>query len=301
MSDSYFHKSLSFSGHTGPVYAIAEDDSFIYSASGDKFIARWSKKLGIQDSFSIKLPDTPFSIGLIDTCKKLVVGLQSGALLVFDLEKRIEIQSLREHNAGVFAICEHRINAQFYSADANGTICIWDSLTFNLLLKIPTNAGKIRRIVLNRDESSFVICCEDGTLRTFDCISFNEYATFGRHIMGATSFCSYSELFSISGGKDAHLCIWNKVSNELIYKFPAHLYVIYDIISLLDGQIVVSASRDKSIKIWDTKTWTLIQKIESKQGGHRFSVNALMKQNEHSFVSCSDDHSILCWSFNKVL
>ena len=226
MSDSYFHKSLSFSGHTGPVYAIAEDDSFIYSASGDKFIARWSKKLGIQDSFSIKLPDTPFSIGLIDTCKKLVVGLQSGALLVFDLEKRIEIQSLREHNAGVFAICEHRINAQFYSADANGTICIWDSLTFNLLLKIPTNAGKIRRIVLNRDESSFVICCEDGTLRTFDCISFNEYATFGRHIMGATSFCSYSELFSISGGKDAHLCIWNKVSNELIYKFPAHLYVI---------------------------------------------------------------------------
>ena len=146
-----------------------------------------------------------------------------------------------------------------------------------------------------------MICCEDGTLRTFDCISFNEYATFGRHIMGATSFCSYSELFSISGGKDAHLCIWNKVSNELIYKFPAHLYVIYDIISLLDGQIVVSASRDKSIKIWDTKTWTLIQKIEAKQGGHRFSVNALMKQNEHSFVSCSDDHSILCWSFNKIL
>ena len=299
MTNSFHHEfssSLAISGHNGPVYSIAEDTDYIYSASSDKFVARWSKKTGVQDKFLIKLPSAPFSICLIDDNSKLVVGLESGILILFDIEKKIEISQLRNHNFSVFSICENKLKHQFYSSDGNGNVNVWDCTSLKLLLNIPTNAGKIRRIVLTKDSSSMVLCCQDGTLKLLDTTYFNEITVFGNHALGATSFCELSNDIVVSGGKDAQLVLWNAKTFESVFMFPAHRYVIYDILSLLDGQILVTASRDKSIKIWDTKTWDLIQKIEAKQGGHRFSVNALMKQNEHSFVSCSDDNSIICWS-----
>ena len=291
-----FSSSLKIPGHNGPVYSITEDNDFIYSASSDKFVARWSKKTGVQDKFLIKLPSAPFAICLIDDNSKLVVGLESGILILFDIEKKIEIAQWRDHNYSIFFICENKLTHQFYSSDGNGNVNVWDTASLKLLLNIPTNAGKIRRIVLTKDSSSMVLCCQDGTLKLLDTIYFNEITVFGNHALGATSFCELSDDIFVSGGKDAQLVLWNAKTLESSFMFPAHRYVIYDILSLLDGQILVTASRDKSIKIWDTKTWELIQKIETKQGGHRFSVNALMKQNEHSFVSCSDDNSIICWS-----
>ena len=291
-----FSSSLKIPGHNGPVYSITADNDFIYSASSDKFVARWSKKTGEQDKFLIKLTSAPFAICLIDDNSKLVVGLESGILILFDIEKKIEIAQWRDHNYSIFSICENKLTHQFYSSDGNGNVNVWDTASLKLLLNIPTNAGKIRRIVLTKDSSSMVLCCQDGTLKLLDTIYFNEITVFGNHALGATSFCELSNDIFVSGGKDAQLVLWNAKTLESSFMFPAHRYVIYDILSLLDGQLLVTASRDKSIKIWDTKTWTLIQKIEAKQGGHRFSVNALMKQNEHSFVSCSDDNSIICWS-----
>ena len=94
-----FSSYLKILGHNGPVYSVAEDLDFIYSASSDKFVARWSKKTGVQDKFLIKLPLAPFAICLIDNNSKLVVGLESGVLILFDIEKRLKL-----HNGGITII-----------------------------------------------------------------------------------------------------------------------------------------------------------------------------------------------------
>jgi hypothetical protein len=49
-----FRKLKEISGHAAGIYSLDFDGNFIYSASADKFVARWKLNVGIQDKFSIQ-------------------------------------------------------------------------------------------------------------------------------------------------------------------------------------------------------------------------------------------------------
>ena len=91
------------------------------------------------------------------------------------------------------------------------------------------------------------------------------------------------------------LKVWKWSTSELIAEIPAHNYVIYDIISMNDGHNFITASRDKTIKIWNTGNLSFLQRIDLKVGGHRHSVNCLAKIAEDAFSSGSDDKRIIVW------
>ena len=101
--------------------------------------------------------------------------------------------------------------------------------------------------------------------------------------------------FLYTGGKDAHLRCWNWKSGEEKITVPAHNYVIYDLILLDEGNVLVSASRDKTIKVWSAEDLRFQQRLDLKEKGHRHSVNSLVKLSESSFVSGSDDKKIIVW------
>ena len=84
--------------------------------------------------------------------------------------------------------------------------------------------------------------------------------------------------------------MWDPESCALIHEIPAHKGVIYDLLAF--ENCWVSGSRDKSIKVWDRVSLKPIQKLSL----HRQSVNALLQQNEHSFVSVSDDKKMAYWT-----
>ncbi|TXC82173.1 hypothetical protein FRX97_02380 [Luteibaculum oceani] len=76
---------------------------------------------------------------------------------------------------------------------------------------------------------------------------------------------------------------------------PAHNFGIYSLIELQDGNLIVSASRDKTIKIWNSNSLEVVQKIGVKENGHSRSVNHLLKLSEDSFASAGDDGAIKVW------
>lgn len=60
------------------------------------------------------------------------------------------------------------------------------------------------------------------------------------------------------------------------------------------NQAIVSASRDKMIKVW-TEDLDPLVRIDLKKGGHRHSVNTLVKIDDSKFASASDDGKIIIW------
>jgi WD40 repeat protein len=292
-----FVKTKEYIGHSGQIFSIDFFGDFIYSASADKFVTRWNLVTDEQDKFAIRFEKSPYSIALISNNDKLAVGLENGDLHIFDLSDRKELKFYQQHMSGVFYLLENKSKTHFYSCDADGNLAVWNTSSLKLELFLPFNCGKIRRMTLNSDESKLFLACQDGFIRILETHFYNLIDEIYTHEGGVTALCldPNNETIFLTGGKDAHLKVWNLTTKRCIKSIPAHNYVIYDVLFLVYDKFV-TISRDKSIKIWDKKTFSVIQKIDSKSKGHKHSVNSIVKLNETSFVTASDDKTIKCFS-----
>jgi WD40 repeat protein len=289
-----YSKIHAFTEHAAAVYTLQFDGKFLYSGSGDKYVVRWDVEQKQQDKFAIQLPLTPYCIQLFDNNTKLAVGLSNGDVHFFDLENRKEIKYIRLHKAGVFSMDENKAKRHLYISDADGLLSVWDIDTLTLLLQLPFDSDKIRKIVVSNDEETLYLCCKDGYVRSVETTYFNQKVEFYAHSDGVGTILEWDENTLITGGKDAIIRLWDKTTKKQIKALPAHNYMIYNLVKL-NEHTLVSSSRDKSIKIWNIPQWTVAQKIEYKHGGHRHSVNNITPINENTFASASDDSNIILW------
>lgn len=292
-----FRKVRDITGHAAAVYSCRFNDNLIYTGSADKYIARWKLDEGVQDKFAIQFEQAVYSIDLIEN-RWLLAGLSDGAIHIFDLHERKEIHHYRQHTKAIFCIRYNEWKKHTYITDADGNLSVWDE-HFKLLIYLPLDSGKIRDIAIEKGGEHFTMACQDGTLRVFEANFFNEIKTIQAHDGGATAVVYHPTHQGqlISGGKDALLKQWDLEEAKELQQLPAHNFAIYRIIVLNDNQTVVSASRDKTIKIWDTDL-NFLERLDMKAGGHRHSVNDLAKIDEKSFLSASDDKRILVWELD---
>ena len=289
-----FQKIKEITGHAGAVYCSSFDGKFLYTGSADQFVTRWKLNEGIQDSFAIKMSQPVYALAFI-TPNQLAVGLGNGSIHIFDLEQKQEIKHFTQHIKGVFSITSNNVKNHFYCGDADGNLSIWNSLTLELLLYLPLDCGKIRKIRIAEKGDLMIVACQDTTIRIFETNGYNEITTIKGHAGGTTiaDFHPTNADILLSGGKDALLKIWNWKTETLIKEIPAHNYVIYDI--QFTEENFITASRDKTIKIWNLENFEFIQRLDTISKGHKHSVNGLQLINNQLFASISDDKKIIIW------
>jgi WD40 repeat protein len=296
-SDSIVQKISECSGHSSGIYTVVVSKQKIYSASADGFVARWNTELGTQDKFAINIGKPVYALLVLATDDFLMAGTNAGDLYVFDLEKRCEIKHFIQHQTAIFSIIENQPKQVFYSTDADGNLAVWDTNNFELKLFLPLGCGKIRRMSVSSDGAFLAIGGQDGFVRVLDTDFYNEVSSFFAHQDGVSSILFHPKKMEIlySGGKDAILRRWEWKSGKLIKEIPAHNFVVYELLSMPESSYIVSASRDKSIKIW-TEDLSFVERVELRTGGHRHSVNSLARISGNQFVSASDDKRIITWS-----
>lgn len=290
-----FKKQQEILGHAGAIYTCACKDGFVYSGSADNYVARWNVESGEQDKFAIKFEESVYSLVFLDH-NRLVVGLANGHVHIFDLELNQEIKFFTQHTKGIFALAFNEAKQQLYVADSDGNLSIWDSKKLSLLIYLPLDAGKIRDITINENGKNFALACQDGTLRVFESNFFNEIKTIQAHKNGTTAVLYHptNENRMISGGKDAMLRLWDLETEKCLEEIPAHHYAIYSIQAINEGKTLVTASRDKTIKVWSADL-QFQQRLDLKVQGHKHSVNKIRPLDQNRFVSVSDDKKIIVW------
>lgn len=289
--NNLFHREKEISGHNGAIYSIVADHNFIYSGSADRFVARWKLDEGIQDNFTIKLESPVYA--MCEVGPTLFIGLSNGDLHVVDIKERKELKFYQQHKKGIFEIALNAKMNQVYVVDADGNLSVWGADDYKLLIYLPLDCGKVRNISVSPDGTHFVLGGQDGMCRIFNAETFNEVCSWMAHRDGITGLY-FDEDRIISGGKDALLKTWTLQGDPLIKPIPAHNYAIYRIVRF-NKELILTASRDKTVKVWDNEL-KFLQRLDLKEAGHKHSVNELTVLDENRFASCGDDARIIIWS-----
>jgi WD40 repeat protein len=280
---------LVLQGHQGPIYSVVADQSWIYSAAGDKFIARWNVSSGEQDAFSIKLDKPAYCICLKGDL--LVVGCTNGTVTCINLSSKTIVWESNIFGHAIFSLAFDQSNNYLYVGDGEGNFFVLGELG-QKIVSFHLACGKIRAI--STTNNLVFVGSQDGKLRVFDCENLNEIAHVNCH-NGSVNCFLFNEVNNTlySGGSDGHITLIDCGNYKVIKSIPAHYQTVYDLINV--GNKLVSCSLDKSIKIWNREELTVQQKLTTKEGGHNKSVNKIAQINNQSFVSVGDDKQLIIW------
>jgi WD40 repeat protein len=294
MNLSPLHKIKS---HNAAVYSlcVGENSQIVYSASGDGYLAAWNIISGSQEKFAVNVGQPVFSVIYLKPYGLLVAGTQDGSMHVIDRSARKELKHIDSHTNGIYGFATNTTQDLLFVAGGDGVLTIWNLPDFALLRSIPLCTEKIRQISFG--SNNVAIACGDGTIRILELTFFNEIKTLEVHEVGATMVAHHpSKPVLLSGGKDALLKV-HDIRNDwkLLLTIPAHNFAIYDLQFDQEGNTAFTASRDKSIKVWDSKTLHPLQKLDIMCGGHSHSVNSIVYTSDR-LISAGDDRQIIVWN-----
>lgn len=277
-----------YTGHQGPVYCIhpgPETDSF-YTGGSDGKVVKW--QLNSNDGLVVAaVGQAIFSIKPVSK-NLFMIGTEGGDIHVIDIESREEIKLFKVHEKGIFSFAELRAG-WIVASGGDGTISIWDPSTLSLIRQIPIADGKIRHLSLSKEGTLIALASTDGTVRILDTELFNEMHTIQAHRQGANCVIWLpNKPIIITGGRDGHLKAWHTDENyRLVLSIPSHEQTVYRL-ALSNNDLIASASRDKSAKLWRASDMEMVQKLIHSSKDHTRSVNDLMWSG-HILLTVSDD------------
>lgn len=286
--------------HAMAVYGIgAYENDLFFSGGADKVVALWNSNTGKQMPFAVKTEHSIYAVQF-KAPNLLSVGLSNGDIHWIDTKTKQEVKYFKTLNQGIFSQLFLKNSNHLLTGDSDGNLRLWDLEDQKLAMTFPLVCDKIRGLAQSPDGKQLALASKDGKIRIFDTEFFNEKNCFFAHNEGANAvkFISQQSNNIISGGKDGYLRVWNIDTGEKIKAIPAHNYAIYAIDFIENGKYFVTCSRDKSIKLWNTATFEVIQKITAKNGGHRHSVNQIICMKD-KIISCSDDRRIIVWKIEQ--
>ena len=295
MKQLHFNFKTNFLGHTGSVYAVEKSsETSFYTAGADGIIAKWNTSSPNAKAVA-KLPHKVFCLRQVSK-DILVAGTSSGGIYIIDLTLKSAPRNIQFDTSICYNICPLTTET-FATVHESGKLIIWDAVSGSIIRASTISDQKLRGICAL--DNRLLIGTGNGEIVVVEASNWKIEHQFDAHKIGFGINCLIHDVANntiISGGKDGHINYWNTDNFESIEKVAAHNYAIYSFAIDPQSTALFSSSRDKSIKVWDVKSRSFIQKIvREKADGHIHSVNRVLALNQRQLISVGDDKKVICW------
>ncbi len=238
--------------------------------------------------------------------QSLIASGSRGEIKLWDLNKGDLITTLSEY-PWVRTEIVNEVNYLDFSPDgqtlasggADSTIKIWHLGAKDLIDIMHKHNGMVRCVAFTPDGRMLATGGDDRKIQFWDMIERQVSMTLSLDDTAAHSLIFSKDGKTLVTGSYRKIKVWrisNKeiscIDTKLEYSFTGHSHIVGSLALSKDGKILVSASRDKTIKIWHLKTGELLRTLE----GHEDGVYAVaLSKDEQIIASGSADKTIKLW------
>lgn len=289
-------------GHKGSIYTIVQGNEphKVLSGAGDGWVIEWDLTNFETAKVIAKVETNIFSMAFLKEQNWLAVGNMFGGLHWVDLNSKTDLKNVAFHEKGIFDILQ--IEDSIITVGGDGKLAKWNIEKQQVTQSIQLANSSLRSIDYDKLGKRFVVGGSDNSIYFLDAelnLKHQIEAAHENSIFTAKFNENGTKVFS--GSRDAHLKVWELNQNfENISSQPAHLFTINNLAFHPTKPLFATASRDKTIKIWDLETYELRKVIDVvKLGGHINSVNKLLWSNYKDWlISVSDDRTVIVWEID---
>ena len=186
------------------------------------------------------------------------------------------------------------------SGGADSTIKMWHLGAKDLIDIMHKHNGMVRCVAFTPDGRMLATGGDDRKIQFWDMTERQVIMTLSLEDTAAHSLIFSKDAKTLVTGSYRKIKVWNISTNqeisclnvELQHSLIGHSHIVSSLALSEDGKILVSASKDKTIKIWHLKTGELISTLK----GHIDGVCAVaLSKDEQIVASGSADKTIKLW------
>ncbi|MBW4467981.1 MAG: hypothetical protein KME07_21355 [Pegethrix bostrychoides GSE-TBD4-15B] len=291
-----------FAGHTQWVVTVDcnFNGQFVASGSSDRTIRLWDTSSGECLRVLVGHTSSVLAVAFSPDNRILASSSHDGTIRFWDFQTGQCLKLLGGQNKTVWAIAFSPDGQALASCHDDGSLRLWNIQTGECLRAFKGHTSFPSSIAFNPDGQTLASGSDDLSVRLWEIETGRCLRTFRGYTNSLSSIAlspannHSSEVFNqilAIGGSTPNIQLWN-LQTETYKILSGHTRGIWAVAYSLNGQMLASASDDKTVRLWDVRTGQCLNVLK---GHSQWVLSVAFSPDGQILASGSDDRTVRLW------